>query len=92
MFSLTAFSVSGAAVSVLTSHNPSLRFCLGGVLILCCHVFTLGVLFPLEVGGTKAAALTGEGEPSLSPLLLLVFVHGRVKLQKKKMLKEKKSS
>uniref|UniRef100_H3D2N4 G-protein coupled receptors family 3 profile domain-containing protein n=1 Tax=Tetraodon nigroviridis TaxID=99883 RepID=H3D2N4_TETNG len=45
MFALAAFSVAGAAVSLLTSHSPSLRFCLGSVLVLSCHVLTLGVLF-----------------------------------------------
>lgn len=54
MFALTGFSVSGAIASLLTSHNPPLRFCLGSVLILCCHVFTLGFLFRLEVCLTQS--------------------------------------
>ncbi|XP_056901236.1 gamma-aminobutyric acid type B receptor subunit 2-like isoform X2 [Takifugu flavidus] len=48
MFTLTAFSVSGATVSLLTSHNPSLQFCLSSVLILFCHVSTLSFLFPIQ--------------------------------------------
>lgn len=49
MFTLTAFSVSGAIVSLLTSYNPSLQFCLSSVLILFCHIFTLSFLFPIQV-------------------------------------------
>ncbi|TDH11227.1 hypothetical protein EPR50_G00058650 [Perca flavescens] len=45
VFAVTVFSVSGAAASLLTSHNPPLQFCLTSVLILCCDVFTLGSLF-----------------------------------------------
>uniref|UniRef100_A0A674NJP1 G-protein coupled receptors family 3 profile domain-containing protein n=2 Tax=Takifugu rubripes TaxID=31033 RepID=A0A674NJP1_TAKRU len=48
MFTLTAFSVSGATVSLLTSHNPSLQFCLSSVLILFCHASTLSFLFPIQ--------------------------------------------
>lgn len=69
MFTLAAFSASGAAVSLLTAHNPSLRFCLGGVLVLSCHVLTLGVLFPLQVW-LEGRCCAAE-EKRLSPLLLL---------------------
>ncbi|XP_042370383.1 gamma-aminobutyric acid type B receptor subunit 2-like, partial [Plectropomus leopardus] len=45
VFTVTAFSVSGASASLLTSHNPPVHFCVTSVLILCCNVLTLSWLF-----------------------------------------------
>ncbi|KAK1895044.1 Gamma-aminobutyric acid type B receptor subunit 2 [Dissostichus eleginoides] len=45
MFSLTLFSVAGAAASLLTTHNPSLHFCLRSAIILCCNICILSLMF-----------------------------------------------
>lgn len=50
MFAVTVFSVSGAAGSLLTSHNPPVHFCLSGVLIVCCNAVTLALLLGPKVG------------------------------------------
>ncbi|XP_069574556.1 gamma-aminobutyric acid type B receptor subunit 2-like [Brachyistius frenatus] len=41
----TVFSVAAAAASLLTSHCPALQFCVSSVLILCCNLLVLAVLF-----------------------------------------------
>lgn len=50
MFAVTVFSVSGAAGSLLTSHNPPVHFCLSGVLIVCCNAVMLALLLGPKVG------------------------------------------
>lgn len=87
MFTLTAFSVSGAIVSLLTSHNPSLQFCLSSVLILFCHVFTLSFLFPIQV--TMVTNRCNTVLP-LSSICLMSGVCTPLSLQKKIM--KRKSS
>ena len=91
MLALTAFSVAGAAVSLLASRSPSLHFCLGGVLIVCCHAFTLAVLFGLEVcvRGSGFARFRRTKPAHVFFFWCLVTSHCRV--QQQKMPKEKKS-
>lgn len=60
MFGVTAFSVSGASGSLLTSHNPSLHFCLTGILIVSCNVFTLSWLFGSKVSAALLPDKSGE--------------------------------
>ncbi|XP_027863854.1 gamma-aminobutyric acid type B receptor subunit 2-like isoform X2 [Xiphophorus couchianus] len=49
MFSLTGFSASAAAGSLLTSSDPAAQFCLCSILILSCNLFILMGLFAPQV-------------------------------------------
>ena len=61
MVAVTAFSVSGATGSLLTSHDPPLHFCVTGVLILCCNAFTLSWLSAPKV--SRSRVLTSPPVP-----------------------------
>ncbi|KAJ4919185.1 hypothetical protein JOQ06_026162 [Pogonophryne albipinna] len=54
MFSLTLFSVAGAAASLLTTHNPSLHFCLRSAIILCCNICILSLMFTPQLRQLKS--------------------------------------
>ncbi|XP_032413722.1 gamma-aminobutyric acid type B receptor subunit 2-like isoform X2 [Xiphophorus hellerii] len=49
MFSLTGFSASAAAGSLLTSSDPAAQFCLCSIFILSCNLFILMGLFAPQV-------------------------------------------
>ncbi|XP_073340806.1 gamma-aminobutyric acid type B receptor subunit 2-like [Pagrus major] len=49
VFAVMVFSVSGVSGSLLTTHNPSVQFCLTSVLILCCNMFILSSVFGPKV-------------------------------------------
>ncbi|KAM4568038.1 gamma-aminobutyric acid type B receptor subunit 2-like [Fundulus diaphanus] len=49
MFSLAAFSASGASASLLLSGRPAVSFCLCSILILSCNLFILTGLFGPQI-------------------------------------------
>ncbi|XP_023820301.2 gamma-aminobutyric acid type B receptor subunit 2-like isoform X4 [Oryzias latipes] len=59
MFALSALSASGVSGSLLTSHNPSLQFCLYSFLVLGGSLLLLGAL----LGPQICAAVRGDVKP-----------------------------
>lgn len=63
MFALSALSASGVSGSLLTSHNPSLQFCLYSFLVLGGSLLLLGALLGPQVSLTFSP-LPAEGVAS----------------------------